>query len=81
MNRANGRNNRRRGDWPETWKRQQDLLLAGVFDDAHNFAFQLLHMLTQKTKFCDQLTLFQHEATKTRDILDANALRSQSRQF
>src|SRR5215470_11937295 len=81
VNRANGRNDRRRGDWPEAWKRQQDLPLAGGFDDAHNFAFQLLHMLTQKTKFCDQLTLFQHEATKTRDILDATALRSQSRQF
>src|SRR5215470_8647581 len=48
VNRANGRNDRRRGDWPEAWKRQQDLPLAGGFDDAHNFAFQLLHMLTQK---------------------------------
>lgn len=81
VDRANGCDNRRCGDGPETWKRQQDLPLAGMFDDTHNFAVQLLHMLTQKPKLFDQLALFEHEATKASNILDANALRRQSWQF
>ncbi len=55
VDRTNGRNDRRRGDGPEAWKRQQDLPFTGMFDDAHNFAFQLLNTLTQKPKLFDLL--------------------------
>src|SRR5438132_6019346 len=81
VDRTNGRNNRRCSDGPETWKRQQDLPLASMFDDVSNFTIQLLDVLTQKPKLFDQLALFQHKATKACDILDANTLRSQTLQF
>ena len=43
--------------------------LAGIFDDAHNLAIQLLNILTQR----HQLAFFQHEVTKACDILDTDA--------
>ena len=58
---------------PDPWKRQEDLSLACVFDDAHDFGLKLLDVFAQQAKLFDELRLFQHEASLPSQVFRADA--------
>src|SRR5712692_2182455 len=66
---------------PDPWKRPEDLPLACLFDDAHDFGLQLLDVLAQEAKLFDQLCLFQHETPLPSQVFGADTLRRQALQF
>ena len=73
VDRANSGDDRGCHHRPNSWERQEDLPFACVFDNARDFVFQLLDVLTQQSQLFDQLALLQHEPLLPSDLFDTDA--------